>query len=503
MALRAVVWVALGICLYGAAKPPVTLNDVRFSSEGNTTKVVLELSGKFDFASEKIEDPDRIFFDFLETKPKAVRSMVAVKSGQLRQIRVGESKPKVTRVVFDLEGGSVKYKTTLLQNPNRLVVELTSNGAAVTAVKAEPKLEPKPVASPSQLNANQGIELRTPAPASAVSKSKKNVKALVPPVLERPRISTARVIAFSPPPTIQLASTSFDWRKSHALGLPKLPEYKASSVAKASSSPRASAATIPNEPVKKEAPVPDSLIRALGLKIRRIVIDPGHGGHDQGSSGPTGLLEKELVLDVSRRLGKLVEEKMGSEVIYTREDDRFVQLEERPRIANQAKADLFLSIHANSSVVKAATGVETYYLSFTTSKQAMEVAARENATSGHSVSELRDLLQKIAFKDKVDESREFASRLLGNLIKTAPTAVVGAQARNRGVKKAPFIVLIGANMPSVLAEIGFISNPKDEQMLKKPEQRQKMAEALFTGLMQYSESLGYLQVAKTGTLSTE
>jgi hypothetical protein len=106
-----VVWVALGLGLYGAAKPPVTLNDIRFSSEGSTTKVVLELSGKFDFAAEKIEDPDRIFFDFSETKPKAVRSTVSVKSGQLRQIRVGESKPKVTRVVFDLEGASIKYKT--------------------------------------------------------------------------------------------------------------------------------------------------------------------------------------------------------------------------------------------------------------------------------------------------------------------------------------------------------------------------------------------------------
>ena len=141
--------------------------------------------------------------------------------------------------------------------------------------------------------------------------------------------------------------------------------------------------------------------------------------------------------------------------------------------------------------------METYYLSFTTSKQALEVASRENATSERSVFELKELLQKIALKDKVDESREFASKVLGSLIKASP-APAGAQARNRGVKKAPFIVLIGTNMPSVLAEIGFLSNPKDEMQLKKGEPRQKLAEALMRGITQYAESLNPLQVARSG-----
>lgn len=235
------------------------------------------------------------------------------------------------------------------------------------------------------------------------------------------------------------------------------------------------------------------MTRALGLKIRRIVIDPGHGGHDQGSSGPTGLLEKELVLDVALRLGELVSNNLGSEVVYTREDDHFVPLEMRTKIANDSRADLFVSIHANSSTIRTVSGVETYFLSFTTSKEALDVAARENATSERSVFELRDLLQKIALQDKIDESREFATRVNASLFRVwGPVGVT----RNRGVKKAPFVVLIGASMPSILTEIGFLSNPRDEKELRKADTRQKIAEALYRGISQYSDSLSHFAVAR-------
>jgi N-acetylmuramoyl-L-alanine amidase len=156
-------------------------------------------------------------------------------------------------------------------------------------------------------------------------------------------------------------------------------------------------------PAKRNSSGGRSMIRVLGLKVGRIVLDPGHGGHDNGTTGPEGLREKDLVLDVAKRLGALIEERMNSEVVYTRTDDTFVPLEQRTEIANQAKADLFLSIHANSSPLRSAAGVETYYLNFTTSKAALELAARENAGSQNSVFELQDLLEKIALKDKVDE----------------------------------------------------------------------------------------------------
>jgi len=238
------------------------------------------------------------------------------------------------------------------------------------------------------------------------------------------------------------------------------------------------------------------MVRALGLKLGKVVIDPGHGGNDHGTTGPTGLLEKELVLEVALQLGAMIEEKLGSEVVYTRNTDVFIPLEERTAIANNHKADLFISIHANSSRYKSISGAEVYYLNFTNSKDALDVAARENAGHGKSIFELRELIQKIALKDKADESREFAAKLQTNL--HVAWLRLNSGARNRGVKRAPFVVLIGASMPSVLAEVGFVSNPKDEQSLKKTESRAKIAEALFRGVQQYASTLSEMRVARSG-----
>ena len=236
-----------------------------------------------------------------------------------------------------------------------------------------------------------------------------------------------------------------------------------------------------------------SLVRALGLKLNRVVIDPGHGGHDQGTEGPKGLLEKELVLDVALRVGKLVQDRMGAEVIYTRSDDTFVPLEGRTALANEKKADLFLSIHANSSAYPNISGVETYYLNITGTKDAMDVASRENGPAQSSIFELQDIVKKIAQHDKSEESHEFARRIEASLfafsLKNFPAN------KDRGVKTAPFIVLIGANMPSVLAEIGFVSNAKEEALLKKPDYRQRLAEALYRGMEKYAESLSHFQTA--------
>ena len=231
----------------------------------------------------------------------------------------------------------------------------------------------------------------------------------------------------------------------------------------------------------------------MGLKIGKIVIDPGHGGHDTGTIGPGGLLEKDLVVDVGRRLGKLLDTRMGAEVVYTRKDDTFIPLETRTAIANQEKADLFVSIHANSSRDSNARGVETYYLNFTSSPDALEVAARENAVSEKSIYELGDLVKKIALKEKIEESHEFAS----NVQQALHTGLAGKNSgiRDRGVKKAPFIVLIGANMPSILAEISFVSNPTDERKLQTAEYRQRIAESLYRGIAKYASGLSGVKVA--------
>jgi len=234
-----------------------------------------------------------------------------------------------------------------------------------------------------------------------------------------------------------------------------------------------------------------SLTRAFGLKVRRVVIDAGHGGHDTGSIGPTGYTEKELVLDVAKRLKTLIETEIGAEVVMTRSDDTFVPLETRTAIANQQSADLFISIHANSSKIQTVRGVETYFLNVTTSKDALEIAARENAASDRSIHELSTLVNKIVLRDNVDESREFAQHVqaaMSNAKVTGP---------DRGVKQAPFVVLIGANRPSILAEISFISNPNEEKALKTPQYRQQIAESLLSGVRSYADTLSGIKTARS------
>jgi N-acetylmuramoyl-L-alanine amidase len=217
------------------------------------------------------------------------------------------------------------------------------------------------------------------------------------------------------------------------------------------------------------------------------VIDAGHGGHDSGTIGADGIEEKDVVLDVALRLGKLLHERLGAEIVYTRSDDTFIPLETRTAIANKAQADLFISIHANSSADPAARGVETYYLNFTTSPDALQTAARENAVSNQSIHQLSDLVKKITLRDKIDESREFASNVEESLYSGLQKGNAGL--KNRGVKKAPFVVLIGANMPSILAEISFVTNPKDASQLLQPEYRERVAESLYKGIARYEAGL--------------
>jgi N-acetylmuramoyl-L-alanine amidase len=229
-----------------------------------------------------------------------------------------------------------------------------------------------------------------------------------------------------------------------------------------------------------------SLARQLGLGARHIVIDAGHGGHDPGTIGRNGLMEKDLVLDVALRLEKMVRQELGAEVILTRGNDTFVPLEERTAIANSRGADLFLSIHANASRNSRARGIETYFLSFARNPHAEEVAARENAISAATMKDLQGLVKAIALNSKIDESRDFATSVQEAMVRTVRGRY---PVQDRGVHTAPFYVLIGANMPSVLAEIAFVSNPEDEKHLKTPDYRDTIARSLLAGVRGYLESL--------------
>jgi N-acetylmuramoyl-L-alanine amidase len=229
-----------------------------------------------------------------------------------------------------------------------------------------------------------------------------------------------------------------------------------------------------------------SLSRQLGLGINRIVIDPGHGGQDPGARG-RGLNEAAIVLDIALRLEKLLLQRAGIEVVLTRRTNGYVALEERTALANRSGADLFLSIHANASGNTAARGIETYFLNFAPNQEAEAIAARENAASTQTMGRLPDIVRAIALNNKIDESRDFAAIVQASLYDNLRK--VNRNVRNLGVKQAPFMVLIGATMPSALAEISFLTNKQDADLLKTEKYRQQIAQALFAGVMRYQESL--------------
>ena len=397
---------------------------VRFWSLGDVTRIAIESDGDFTIRSDRLENPDRLFFDLVGAKPNLGSkgtTVIPVSDALVRQIRVAETQHGVTRVVLDLER-SADATTSHLDNPNRLIIEVraTGAGAPMTPVTPAPKVPLTPVYKP-------------PADAEVAESRAPVYRAFTPPPVQNgPELSAklAPSSSFDTPPMVrpQTGAPSAAANIIPKLSPPAVRPAPAAVSAKITTAMPASgmASSIASTPVvPAPALVPDtaalpakrnssggrSMIRVLGLKVGRIVIDPGHGGHDTGTEGPEGLREKDLVLDVSKRLGALIEERMNSEVIYTRSDDTFIPLEQRTEIANQAKADLFLSIHANSSPLRSVAGVETYYLNFTTSKAALDLAARENAGSQKSIFELQDLLEKIALRDKVDESREFANRI--------------------------------------------------------------------------------------------
>ena len=464
---------------------------IRFWSLGDVTRIAIESDGDFSIRSDRLENPDRLFFDLVGAKPtlgSKGMTVIPVSDTLVRQIRVAETQHGVTRVVLDLER-SADATTSHLDNPNRLIIEVRASSAATSpAPAAKPPIEAEDVDSKPPAN-----RTFTAPPTSAAFEA--SVRRVSPPIIDSPP-------AVGPQPGIPSTAASIIPKLSPPAIHPAPATVLAKVVTPVAISTMAAAPKIVPVPAPETTALPAkrnssggrSMIRVLGLKVGRIVLDPGHGGHDTGTVGPEGLREKDLVLDVSKRLGALIEERMNSEVIYTRTDDTFIPLEQRTEIANQAKADLFLSIHANSSPLPSAAGVETYYLNFTTSKAALDLAARENAGSQKSIFELQDLLEKIALKDKVDESKEFANRIQSALYSFS--AKNDARARDRGVRKAPFVVLIGASMPSVLAEIGFISNARDESIMKKAEYRQRLAESLYKGLASYAGTLSHFQVAK-------
>jgi N-acetylmuramoyl-L-alanine amidase/putative methionine-R-sulfoxide reductase with GAF domain len=364
-----------------------------WSSTGSST-IVIDLQQEVQYEAHRLSEPDRIYFDLLDTAlaPGMNGKIIDVQDGLIGRLRIAQPSDNVTRVVVDTKPGS-HFTVSMEQNPYRLVIEIRG-----TEAKAEPKTK---------------IDSPAPGPPEA-----------------------------NPPAAPTQAPTREDLSlRGHA---PRL----------------------------------------------RIMLDAGHGGWDLGTVGREGLLEKTLVLEVAQRLGSLLENQLGCEVIYTRKDDNYVTLEQRAELANQAKADLFISVHANYSSLVSARGVETYYSSFFSAPEAREIEYRENATA-QAVNHTK--LTGVQLKAKVAESRNLAASVQRALYGTLAAENTGI--RNRGVKEASFVVLTGTQMPSILAEISFVSSPTDEEHLQSAEYRQKIAEALYKGVERFAASSHRVKMA--------
>lgn len=258
---------------------------------------------------------------------------------------------------------------------------------------------------------------------------------------------------------------------------------------KAASAPPTKARPVEAPSAQAARPTPDgySMARQLGLGVRTVVIDAGHGGEDPGAIGHKGQKEKEVVLAVAQALRDLLAGK-GLNVILTRDSDIYVPLENRTVIANQKSADIFISIHANANRKKARRGVQTFFLNFSPDPQVVEIAARENATSTRTISQMKDTLAKIVKNSKIMESRDLADKIQRNLVKSLAGRYSAVE--DLGVRGGPFWVLIGGEMPSVLVEISHLSNPEEEERLRSGPYRKQVAQGIYDGILEYMKSLG-------------
>jgi len=239
----------------------------------------------------------------------------------------------------------------------------------------------------------------------------------------------------------------------------------------------------------------DLQFRARVPKMR-IVVDAGHGGWDLGTVGRRGLLEKDLVLEISQRLGKLLESRLGADVIYTRPDDNYVTLDERASLANQSQADLFVSVHANYSDLPSARGVETYYTNFFTAPGSKEVGSNTGAPQPVSLKPATSSLSAAELHERIEQSRRLAASVQRSLYGTLSVQNPGL--RDRGIKEASFVVLTESAMPGILAEVSFVSSPTDEQKLRSDGYREQIAEALYRGIARYAAAGKGVKVASAG-----
>jgi N-acetylmuramoyl-L-alanine amidase len=471
--------------------PLVSVRAIRRTTGEDAVQVTIELDGPAPYREERLDQPPRVFFDLANTRTEdPLRDAVLTyDTDVVRQIRVGRHPNHVTRIG--------QYRARFLREPFRLVIDCyrVAPGSELPKAAPAPRTEPgkaNPPAAASREPANGPAPRTEPGranPPALSSRETSSGSARLP--ARVPTIGGEGHVVPSPEPPPALPIVA---------GIPVSPESspKADVPSGTLGSPthvRASAS--PASTVLPAAPASNlsggySLARQLGLGVGRIVIDAGHGGRDPGALG-AGVTEAEITLDIALRLEKLLLKEPGLEVVMTRRTDAYVPLEERTAIANRAGADLFVSIHCNAARDAAINGVETYSLNFASTAHAATVAARENAAASLPMSSLSEIVRVIALNSKFDESRDLARQVQVSLVRRLRAQQLNV--RDLGVKQAPFVVLVGASMPSVLAEVAFITNKQEGRLLASETYRQRAAEALLEGISRYQRSLKKTQIA--------
>jgi N-acetylmuramoyl-L-alanine amidase len=472
----------------------VMIRDIKRSPISEGMRITIEMDAEATFRAERLENPRRVFFDLKGTRPvpSLLDATLRFNDDIVREIRLGRHPQTTTRIVFDMVGVD-SYSVFTLYSPYRLVIDFKPQASTDGNVK--------PQTDPDKDGLRAGTERNRPQKNTDVPEGNQPQKNTDVPERNQPQKNTDvhRALktrkdtghAISDAPAEGEASSAIVPSLSTAplpspgaAKIPALPPPEPP--AKPASRPVGSAAPIPPALPSANSDGKFSIARQLGLGVSRIVIDAGHGGHDPGAQS-NGVSESELTLDVAMRLSRLLQKEPGVDVVMTRDTDVFIPLEERTAIANREGADLFLSIHANASRNPRARGVETYFLNFASNPDAEAVAARENSTSGRAMHSLPDIVRAIALNNKIDESRDFADMVQHSMVHRLSTR--NKQLKDLGVKQAPFVVLIGAAMPSVLAEISFVTNKPEGQLLKSSIYRQQIAEALLDAVVRYQQSL--------------
>jgi N-acetylmuramoyl-L-alanine amidase len=402
---------------------------IRHWSEGAYTRIVIDQSRQLKFQTQVLKD--RLVFDLFDARiPKAKQETVPINDGILKQVRSSQHDPTTVRIVLDL-ASIQNYEAFPLREPDRLVIDVqgenSANGVGVPAN-----------------NGIASVSSETTGSGTLTSAATKTENAPEPPAIE--------------------AMQSKSLMQGYSGVAPSRPNNDGERL---------------------------TLSRQLGLKVKTIAIDAGHGGHDPGAIGKSGLKEKNITLDIAKRLAILVRDRLGCNVVMTRDKDVFIPLDKRPFIAKSRNADLFVSIHVNATRKRNTKGIETYVQGLKASdREAMATAARENAMSERSLGELDNevekMLKDLTKDNKIEESIQLAGTVQASLVDTVKPAQKTVV--NHGVKSAFFYVLMNTNMPSILAEVGFISNPDEEKLLRQESYRQSLAEALFQGVKKYVDA---------------